>query len=75
MSSTVPIPADAAHPCSKCGGSLDPVPGTVFVDEGDGSAMVDLACRTCGLQSVHYFTPTDAEYEAEFGHSFDEEQA
>ena len=47
------IPKDAAAPC-RCGGTLEPVPGTEFYD-ADGSAMVDLRCNAprCRIESFH----------------------
>lgn len=58
--------------CPKCDGDYITVPGTKFIDEGDGSAWVDLICSNrCGMHSVFYWTASDEEYEREFGHPFE----
>ncbi len=68
----VQIPDRAASPCAECSGTLTPVLGTVHVDEGNGSAMVDTRCGSCGLQSYHSWVLSGAEYERVLGHHFDD---
>jgi hypothetical protein len=69
------IPADAARPCAKCDGTLVPVLSrNVYVDEGDGSAQVDLRCnQLCGMESAHSWTASDQQYLEKFGHPFGED--
>ena len=72
--SRLSIPNNAARDCSKCDGQLVPTPGEApFLDEGDGGANVGLRCnKGCGLESVHYWTASDREYQDYFGHAFGE---
>lgn len=71
---TLQIPPDAVTPCSRpgCPGSYAPVPGEEpHFDEGDGGAMIGTSCTAgCGMSSYHGWVPSDAEYEAYFGHAF-----
>jgi hypothetical protein len=67
----VPIPADAAKNCHRCGQEMD-VLDDLHIDEGDGSAMVGLRCGQCRIESVHYWAPSDEVYENVFGHAFDD---
>jgi hypothetical protein len=62
--------SDRTQPCSRCPGTMSPVPGTFHADEGDGGASVDTQCGTCGLRSPRYWALSDGEYEDMFGHAF-----
>lgn len=71
--SKITIPSEAEQPCRHCAdGTLRPVQGTVHADEGDGGAMVDTNCDSCSVQSYHSWPLPDDEYEAVFGHAFDD---
>jgi hypothetical protein len=51
-----------------------PERSTMHFDEGNGAAQVDLVCPAGnGCSSVHYWTPSDQEFEATFKRGFDDE--
>lgn len=66
------VPDDAARGCD-CGGAMVPEGEVHSLDEGDGTASIDLRCPECGVQSWHTWELADAEYEAQFGHAFDDQ--
>lgn len=69
----IALPAEAhEQACGGCGDFYSAPHDTISADEGDGGAMVDLVCGNCGCQSFFSWPLSDEEYEAVFGHAFDE---
>ena len=68
----VPIPADARRSCSRCGQPMRLL-DDLHIDEGDGGAMIGLRCDPCRSESCHYWAAPDSDYEAVFGHAFDDD--